>query len=131
MTKFGVVRSPTAPGGYSATGSPVTGALGPLDAVIKAKLSPDAQVLTAHIFEGCGSPPRPRSRANGGKVGATVTDAGVPVPGVYVKVGGVVVKTGSSGKASLTIAKHTAKGAHAVTAYGTGWWPGATSFMVH
>jgi hypothetical protein len=143
VTKFGVIRSVASPAidGTAPSRTASDGALGPLDQLVNVigKGDKDAagnlisQVYSAHIFEGLrvSVTPAAVSYANGGTVTASVTDAGVPVPGVFVKVGGVVKKTNANGKASFAVAKHAAMGTHAVTAYGVGWWPGATSFKVH
>lgn len=134
VTKFGVVRAVTAPGGYSPTRTAGDGGLGPLDAVVNVSVNGSpSQMYSARILEGLrvGVTPAKVSYATGGTVAARVTDAGVPVPNVFVKVGGVVKKTNANGKVSFAIAAHAAKGAHPVTAYGTGWWPGATAFKVH
>ncbi|MDX6202933.1 MAG: hypothetical protein QOJ83_2433 [Frankiales bacterium] len=141
VTKFGVIRSvasPAAPG-ESPTRTSGDGALGPLDAVINvvgkvkdASGNYVAEIDSTRILEGLRVTVSPAkvSYAKGGTVVVTVTDAGVPVKGVSVKVGAVVKHTNSQGKVSFAVAKHSAKGAHAVTASGTGWWPGATSFKV-
>ncbi|MDX6227790.1 MAG: hypothetical protein QOI76_1180 [Frankiales bacterium] len=133
VTRFGVLRAVTTPGGYSPGRTAGDGALGPLDAIINVAVGyAPSEIYSARILEGLhvAVSPAKVSYANGGAVVVTVTDAGVPVAGVAVKVGSVVGHTNAKGRVSFTVAKHSAKGVHAVTASGTGWWPGATSFKV-
>ena len=66
----------------------------------------------------------------GGQIAVHVTDAGVPVPGVAVRVGSVVKHTNAKGVVAFVIAKNTAKGSHLVAASAAGWWPGSASFRV-
>ncbi|MDX6255961.1 MAG: hypothetical protein QOJ11_2295 [Frankiales bacterium] len=141
VTKFGIVRSvasPAAPG-ESPTRTSGDGALGPLDAVInvvgKVKDASGnylAEIDSTRILEGLrvAVSPAKVSYAKGGTVVVSVTDAGVPVPGVSVKIGSVVEHTNAKGRVSFTVAKHSAKGVHAVTASAAGWWPGKSSFKV-
>ena len=134
VTKFGVVRAVTAPGGYSPTRTAGDGALGPLDAIINdTKGNAATAIYSTRILEGLhvAVSPAKVSYANGGTVKVTVTDAGVPVKGVLVRLGSTVTLTDASGKTSFAIIPHTmAKGTHTLTAFGTGWWAGTASFKV-
>jgi hypothetical protein len=133
VTKFGVLRAVGAPGGYSPTRTAGDGALGPLDAIINVQAgNAPPTIYSARILEGVrvAVSPAKVSYTKGGTVVVSVTDAGVPVPGISVKVGSVVKVTKANGRVSFAIPAHAAKGAHTVTASGTGWWPGATSFKV-
>ena len=133
VTKFGVVRTVVAPGD-DVTRTAGNGALGPLDTAITSRSSGTVPAIySARILEGLAVSAAPArvSFAKGGTVTVTVTDAGLPVPGVSVKVGSATKVTGSTGKVTFAIAAHSGKGSHAVTATATGWYPGASSFTVH
>lgn len=133
VTKFGVLRSVVAPGGYSPSRTAGDGALGPLDAIINVTNgnAPPA-IYSARILEGVrvSVSPAKVSFSRGGTVVVSVTDAGVPVPGISVKVGSVVKVSNAKGLVSFAVPAHAAKGARPVSASGTGWWPGASSFTV-
>jgi hypothetical protein len=141
VTRFGVVRSvasPAAPG-ESPTRPAGDGALGPLDAVInvvgKVKDASGnylGEIDSTRILEGLhvAVSPAKVSYAKGGTVVVSVSDAGVPVSGVSVKVGSAVKVTNAKGRVSFAVPAHAAKGVHAVTASSTGWWPGASAFKV-
>ena len=89
-------------------------------------------IYSARILEGLRVSVLPArvSYELGGTVAVSVTDAGLPVPGVTVRVGNVLKWTNAAGRATFTIAKHSVKGVHAVSASRTGWWPGASAFRV-
>ncbi|MDX6204577.1 MAG: hypothetical protein QOF39_634 [Frankiales bacterium] len=133
VTAFGVLRAVPAPGGDSATRTAGDGALGPLDAVINVEVGTAAPAIySARILEGLhvAVSPAKVSYAKGGTVVVSVSDAGVPVSGVSVKVGSAVKVTNAKGRVSFAVPAHAANGVQAVTASGTGWWPGASSFKV-
>jgi hypothetical protein len=133
VTAFGVLRAVPAPGGDSATRTAGDGALGPLDAVINVEVGTAAPAIySARILEGLhvAVSPAKVSYAKGGTVVVSVSDAGVPVSGVSVKVGSAVKVTNAKGRVSFAVPAHAAKGVHAVTASSTGWWPGASAFKV-
>jgi hypothetical protein len=133
VTKFGIVRSVVAPGGSSVTRTAGDGSLGPLDVIInQAKGFAAPEIKSTRILEALrvAVSPAKVSYAKGGTVVVTVTDAGLPVPGVAVTVGGVTKHTNAKGKVSFAVARHAAKGSHVVTASSAGWWPGSTSFKV-
>jgi hypothetical protein len=132
VTKFGVLRTVLAPG-EDVTRTAGNGALGPLDVAITSRSTGSVPAIySTRILEGLrvSVSPAKVSYTKGGTVVVSVTDAGVPVPGISVKVGSVVKVTNAKGKVSFAMPAHSAKGAHPVTASGTGWWPGATSFKV-
>ena len=132
VTAFGVVRALGAPGG-SPTRTAGDGVLGPLDEVINVTNGAAAPAIySARILEGLrvSASPARVSYDLGGTVTVSVTDAGLPVPGVTVRVGSVLKLTNAAGRATFTVAKHSVKGAHAVSASRTGWWPGASAFRV-
>lgn len=64
------------------------------------------------------------------KVTFTVTDAGDPVSGATVKVAGHTAKTGSNGKATITIPKGTRAGTYGVTATLASYFSGHASIKV-
>ena len=141
VTQFGVVRAvrSLADDGQAPTRTGGDGSLGPLDAVINvighdkdASGNPEAEIMTTRILEGLKVTVGPAkiSYAHGGRLTVKVSDAGVPVRGVAVRVGSAVKRTNASGVAVFSIARHTAKGGHAVTASATGWFAGSAAYKV-
>jgi hypothetical protein len=141
VTRFGVVRAVRSPAtaGQAPTRTGGDGTLGPLDAVINvigkdtnASGDPTAEIFSARILEGLKviASPGKVSYARGGRVVVKVSDAGVPVPGVAVRVGSLLVQTNAKGVATFVIAARSSRGAHVVSATGVGWYPGSTSFKV-
>ena len=142
VTKFGVVRVVSSPSivGSAPTRTAGDGALGPLDLVINTigKGDKDAkgnlltEMYSARLLEGLAVAVSPARVAytRGGVVTVTVTDAGVPVVGAAVKLGSTVKYTNSDGKVTYAIARHAAKGTHAISVTRAGWWPGKSAFRV-
>ncbi len=141
VTRFGVVRAVRSPAteGQAPTRTTGDGSRGPLDAVINvigkdknASGDPTAEIFSTRILEGLkvAVSPAKVSYANGGRVVVRVTDAGVPVPGVAVRVGTSVGHSNAKGVVSFVVARHSAKGGHLVSASAPGWWPGSTTFRV-
>jgi hypothetical protein len=132
------VSTPATPG-QGPTRTSGDGTYGPLDAVINvighdktAGGDPTAEIFSTRILEGLKVTLSSStvSYAKGGRLAVTVSDAGVPVPGVLVRVGGSVVRTNAHGRATITVAARTAKGSHLVSASAVGWYPGSAAFRV-
>ena len=140
VTTWGVVRTLNAPD--SNDGGPVhvvgDGQLGPFDAVINSGGKPltkggnaTSQIYSARIYEALKvTATRGISYKRGGTVTVTVSDAGLPVLGVTVVVGGKAKTTNRFGQVTYAVAPLTAKGAHSVVATADGWYPGKTVFRV-
>ena len=132
------MRSP-ATDGQAPTRAEGDGALGPLDAVLNvigkdknADGDPTAEIFSTRILEGLkvAVSPGKVSYGKGGRVVVHVSDAGLPVPQVSVRLGSVVVRTNAKGVATFVVPKHSTKGSHLVTATAVGWWPGSASYRV-
>ncbi|MDQ1703507.1 MAG: hypothetical protein QOF57_2759 [Frankiaceae bacterium] len=124
VTRFGVVRRVLAPGGYSPTRTAGDGALGFLDVVInQSNNGAPSAISTTRIYE----VPLVTARRSGATVTVTVSDAGLPVAGASVRVGGVTKRTGATGTVSFAAG---AKGTHAVAVSAAGFAAAATSYRV-
>ncbi|BEP13009.1 hypothetical protein acdb102_13200 [Acidothermaceae bacterium B102] len=140
VTTWGVVRALTTPAADGDAPTSITGdgQLGPLDAVINVANkplvkggNPAPQIFSARILEGLRvAATHGISYKKGGTVVVVVTDAGLPVPGVRVVVGGKAKTTNAAGKVTFAVPAKSAKGAHSVVATAAGWWPGSASFKV-
>ncbi|MDX6222325.1 MAG: hypothetical protein QOD91_1379 [Frankiales bacterium] len=141
VTKFGVVRAVRSPAtaGQAPTRTGGDGTFGPLDAVINvigkdknASGDPTAEIFSTRIPEALKVTVSPAkvSYARGGQVVVKVSDAGLPVPGVTVRVGSLVARTNARGVAAFVIEAKSAKGRHVVAATAAGWYPGSASFRV-
>lgn len=128
VTKFGVVRAVGAPGGYAPTRTAGDGALGPVDVVINQSVNgaPSA-ISTTRIYEAVTVTTTPATVAPGQSVVVAVSDAGVPVPGAAVTVGGITKRTNAAGRVTFA---GGSRGTHPVTATATGFVGGSSSYRV-
>ena len=127
VTKFGVVRAVGAPGGYPPSRTAGDGALGPVDVVINQSVNgaPSA-ISTTRIYEALTVTAAPATVAPGKPVVVTVSDAGVPVVGAAVTIGGITKRTNTAGTATFAAGS---KGRHPVTVSAAGFVPGGSSYL--
>ena len=132
-TRIGAACSVRTPHGTTSVWTTAgDGSTGPLDLVVNAGEGSADQLystqvlpcLSAHV-----SPGRV-SYAHGGKMTITLSDAGVPVAGATVTYAGSSRTTNDTGQATFSVAKHTAKGKHAISFRRHGYTAGSAAFRV-
>ena len=121
VTRFGPPVLVTEPTSYGIGHVAANGPVGPLDVVVSATTGKPLASYVALFHTQVRAPLSVTlsrasvSSAAGGTVVATVTDAGQPLAGAKVAWRGKVVTTNSTGRATLLVARHTAKGKTTVT----------------
>ena len=129
VTRAGVVRGVTAPGGASPTRTTGDGALGPLDVVVNAQPGATSAIWSTRILESLRVRVKPRHAHAGDSVRVRVTDAGVAVRGAVVRLGKVAKRTNAHGRVTFTVAGGST-GARAVVARAPGYDRGRATFRV-
>ena len=129
VTRFGAVRTVRAPGTGSPTRIDGDGSLGPLDLVMnEAPHGNEGAIWSTRILEALqvkASPAAAKARP-GLRVVVRVTDAGVPVPGARVRMGGLVRVTDAGGRAVFGPGSAAVPGTRNVTATSPTFAPGST-----
>ncbi|BEP15431.1 hypothetical protein acdb102_37420 [Acidothermaceae bacterium B102] len=116
VSRFGPAVPVASPTTYGIGHVAVNGPTGPLDVVVSATTGKPLASYVALFHTQVRAPlsvalsRHSVASATGGKVVATVTDAGQPVAGAKVTLGGVSVRTNGQGRATITVKPRTHKG---------------------
>jgi hypothetical protein len=126
VTRFGAVVEVAPPAGKAESGIYKVkgeGSVWPLDFFIACQSISELATYHAQVFPGLslGANPQTIAAAQGGSFTFSVSDAGDPVPGATISVGGKALTTDAQGRATYAVAKGAKPGSLTATASKSGY----------